>query len=51
MPKKTVEQKYPTKKARDAADKAIDKIDVNEPMCVFLDEWITAYRANGGIER
>jgi hypothetical protein len=44
-------QKYPSKVARDKADKAIDSIDPREPMTVFLDTWLAAYRAAGGVIR
>ncbi len=47
----TVEQRFPTKHARDAADKAIDDLDVHEPMHVYLDTWIRVYRESGGLER
>ena len=39
---------FPTVHARDAADKAIDKIDVDQPMHVFLDTWVATYLAAGG---
>lgn len=47
----TVEQRFPTKKARDAADAAIVALDANEPMTAFVDLWIAKYREDGGIER
>jgi hypothetical protein len=40
---------FPTARARDAADKAIDKMDVAEPMHAFLDAWVAAYRVAGGL--
>ena len=39
---------FPTARARDAADKAIDALDPKEPMTTFLDVWIAAYIAAGG---
>lgn len=39
---------FPNAKAREAADKAIDKIDPTEPMTTYLDTWIAAYLAAGG---
>ena len=47
----TVEERFPTKMARDEADKAIDVLPVDEPMTVYIDVWLATYRAAGGIER
>lgn len=47
----TVEERFPTKRARDEADKAIDALSVEEPMTVYIDVWLATYRAAGGIER
>ena len=47
----TVEERFPTKKARDAADETIDVLPVDEPMTTYLDVWLETYRAAGGIER
>ena len=45
---RTVEEVFPSARARQAADDAIDGLDPKEPMCVFLDTWETAYfRAAG----
>lgn len=46
----TLEQRFPTKRARDAADEAIDALDVHEPMHVYIDTWIRVYRESGGLE-
>jgi hypothetical protein len=46
-----VERRFPTKKARDAADAVIDRLPETEPMTKYIDVWLAAYRANGGIER
>jgi len=45
------QKNFPTSHARDIADKAIDKIDVTEPLHVFLDAWLAAYLAAGGRTR
>lgn len=47
----TVEQRFPTKHARDEADAAIDALEENEPMSRYIDTWLAAYRAAGGIEK
>jgi hypothetical protein len=47
----SVEQRFPTKRARDAADEAIDELPESAPMSLFIDVWLAAYRAHGGIER
>lgn len=47
----TIEQRFVTKAARDAADVAIDKLDTQEPMTTYLDTWLATYRAVGGIEK
>jgi hypothetical protein len=39
---------FPNAKAREAADKAIDKLDSREPMTTYLDTWIEAYIKAGG---
>ena len=39
---------FPTQAARDAADSAVDKLDVTLPMTEFLDTWLAAYVAAGG---
>ena len=41
----TVEQLFPHARARAAADEAIDKLSVSEPMHVYLDTWEAAYYA------
>lgn len=46
-----VEERFLTKRARDEADKAIDALSVEEPMTVYIDVWLAAYRAAGGIEK
>jgi LPS sulfotransferase NodH len=39
---------FPTPHAREAADRAIDKLDPSLPMTAFIDAWIAAYLAAGG---
>ena len=43
-----VAKNFPTARARDVADKAIDGLDPSEPMTKHLDVWIAAYIASGG---
>lgn len=47
----TVERRFPTTSARDAADRAIDALPASEPMSAYLDLWLATYRAVGGVER
>ena len=47
----TVEQRFPTRAARDAADRAIDALPESAPMTEYIDTWLAAYRAAGGVER
>jgi hypothetical protein len=42
-------QRFPSGGAREAADRAVDAIDVREPMATFIDAWVRAYKAAGGI--
>lgn len=39
---------FPTVAARDAADRAVDKLDPREPMTTFLDTWVIEYIKAGG---
>ena len=41
-------QNFPSPHAREAADKAIDKLDPSLPMTAFIDAWIAAYSAARG---
>lgn len=45
---RTVEEVFPTARARQTADEAIDKLDPKESMTKFLDTWHAAYVAAGG---
>jgi len=47
----TVEQRYPTRAAREVADRAIDDLPENVPMTAYIDTWLAAYTAAGGLER
>lgn len=46
-----IEDRFPTKLARDAADAACDALSPTEPMTAYVDAWLGAYRAAGGIEK
>jgi len=47
----TMEQRYPTKAARDAADDAIVALDPKAPMTLYVDVWLATYKEHGGIEK
>lgn len=49
--KLTVEQRFPTKRARDIADAAIDRLPATDRMDVYIETWLQTYFANGGEER
>lgn len=40
---------YPTRAAREAADKAIDALPDSESMARHIAVWVDAYRAAGGL--
>ncbi len=42
------QKNFPTVAARDAADRATDKLDVFESMSTHIDYWLAAYAAAGG---
>lgn len=46
----SLERRFPTKRARDAADLAIDALDVHETMQTYIDTWLRVYKEHGGIE-
>lgn len=48
-PRDPVELRWPTKAARDAADKAIDALSTERAMSVYIDTWIEEYKRAGGI--
>jgi hypothetical protein len=45
---RSVEEEFPNARARQAADEAIDKLGVDQPMHVYLDTWEAAYFAVAG---
>lgn len=47
----TVEQRYPTRRARDFADAEIEKLAEDDPMWKYIDVWLASYRVAGGIEK
>lgn len=44
------ERRFPTKRAREAADAAIDAM-ASDSIRETVDAWLAAYKAAGGIER
>lgn len=44
-------ERFPSARARDAADDAVDTLDAHAPMSAYVDTWIAAYRAAGGREK
>lgn len=48
---KWVERRFPTKRARELADEALDEIPESEPLSRFIDRWLEVYREHGGVER
>lgn len=47
----TVEQRFPTKLAREAADLAVDRLPISETMATHLDVWLEVYFSNNGIDK
>lgn len=43
------EQRFPSAHAREAADRAAEKLDASLPMTTYIDTWVRAYKAAGGI--
>lgn len=39
---------FPSRFAWKAADEAVDKLSIHDPMALYVDEWIRAYKAAGG---
>jgi hypothetical protein len=48
---RAMKERFPTARAREAADRAVDELPVTEPMTRFVDVWLEAYRAAGGMEK
>ena len=46
--KDEVELRFPTARAREIADKAIEGLDAKLPMSAFIDTWYIAYTEAGG---
>lgn len=44
-------KRFPSARARWAADEASDKVPETAPIHVLIDTWIAAYRAAGGKEK
>lgn len=47
----TVDKRFPTKRARDLADLATDTLTGEDTMSTYIDVWLAAYLAAGGIEK
>ena len=47
---KALKERFPTARARDAADRAVDELPLTAPMTAFVDKWIEVYRKVGGVE-
>lgn len=48
-PAKWWRDNFPNVNARDAADKVVDEMDTRLPMEAFIDAWLAAYKAAGGV--
>jgi hypothetical protein len=46
-----LEKRFPTKRARDHADQAIDALPASLSMSTYMDVWLASYRAAGGVEK
>lgn len=51
MKRPTFEQRYPTQRAREVADRAIDDLPEDAPMTTYIDTWLEAYARAGGLVR
>ena len=47
---RAMKARFPTARARAAADKAVDELPLTAPMTKFVDVWLATYRAAGGLE-
>ena len=48
---KSVEARWPTKRARELADAAIDALPETAPMTEYIDTWLATYKQHGGIDK
>lgn len=48
---KSVAARWPTKRARELADAAIDALPETAPMTEYIDTWLATYKQHGGIEK
>jgi hypothetical protein len=39
---------FPNARARREADKVVDQLEVSDPMSMYIDQWIAAYKRAGG---
>ena len=46
---KWMAQHFPSVAAREKADEAIDQLGEHEPMSRYIDTWVAAYVAAGGL--
>ncbi len=49
MGKQSFEQRYPTKKAREIADKVVDELPLSASMLEHIVKWEEAYLKAGGV--
>lgn len=47
----SIEERFPTKRARDLADAATDKLPITASMQTYSDLWLQTYAAAGGIDK
>ena len=47
---RALKARFPSARAREAADKAVDELPLTAPMTSYVDAWIAAYRKAGGLE-
>ncbi len=49
MNRRSIEQVYPTKKAREVADKAVDDLPLDATMLEYIALWEEVYVESGGV--
>lgn len=47
----SIEERFPTKRARELADAAVDALPLTTPIGECMDLWRMAYKAAGGIDK